>query len=199
MITQYQFMRYFLFLTCLLLATVLEAQKDYQTTQDISAKIKKKYREAFSSYNAFKYEEAIKQLDKIEKKAPRFVNAYLLEADCYLLLKEWEKAKACFEQALEIAPDYKPISHYRLGQLAMQSATYVEAGQQLSLFLEKARPMINFGPQQNAYWPMHVFGLKLWLIRFPSSLKIWAPISIALKENTFLALRPMKKRLSLMY
>lgn len=121
-----------------LTSTSLWAQKDYQTTQDISKKIKKKYREAFSSYNAFKYKEAIKQLDKIQKKAPRFVNAYLLEADCYLLLKEWDKAKACFEQALEIAPDYKPISHYRLGQLAMQSATYVEAGQQLSLFLEKA-------------------------------------------------------------
>lgn len=131
-------MRYFLFLMIFLTSASLWAQKDYQTTQDISKKIKKKYREAFSSYNAFKYKEAIKQLDKIQKKAPRFVNAYLLEADCYLLLKDWEKAKVCFEQALEIAPDYKPISHYRLGQLAMQSATYVEAGQQLSLFLEKA-------------------------------------------------------------
>ncbi len=126
----------YLFL-CIVLSscqTTIFAQ-DYQTTQDISAKVKKAYTKAYQEYRSNDIKAAKKSFEKIIKKNPKFVNAYHLMAECYIREKDWPKAIEYYKKSVEIAPDYQPNVYYKLAQIAMEQEQYVAARKHLEKFL----------------------------------------------------------------
>lgn len=127
-------MRYLFFIIIIFIQMGLNAQS-YVTSKNAPDKIKEAFKIAYTEFNAGNYDKAIKELEKILKKQPNFVNAYHLMADCYIQQKNWNKAIENLNQSAKLAPDYDPAVYYTLGQIAMEQEQYVEARLHLEKYL----------------------------------------------------------------
>jgi outer membrane protein OmpA-like peptidoglycan-associated protein/Tfp pilus assembly protein PilF len=127
-------MRYLFFIIIIFIQMGLNAQS-YVTSKNAPDKIKEAFKIAYTEFNAGNYDKAIKELEKILKKQPNFVNAYHLMADCYIQQKNWNKAIDNLNQSAKLAPDYDPAVYYTLGQIAMEQEQYVEARSHLEKYL----------------------------------------------------------------
>ena len=129
-------------LTILLLSALLlnacariQAQEGFITTKEAPAKIKDAFKAAYAEFLANDFDKSLKSLEKIIKKAPTFVNAYYLIAECYIQQKNWSKAIEFLNKSAELAPDNDPGVYYNLGQIAMEQEQYVDARKHLEKFL----------------------------------------------------------------
>ncbi len=64
------------------------------------------------------YDEALQQLQAVEKLTPRLVEVQLALGDAYRSTRQWEKAKASFDRALRMRNDL-PQVHYNLALMYM--------------------------------------------------------------------------------
>ncbi len=119
----------------ILLCSLSLMSQNYITTKEAPEKIKAAFKIAYAEFNAGNYDQSIKELEKIIKKQPNFVNAYHSIADCYIQQKKWPMAVEYLNKSLKLAPDYDPGVYYTLGQIAMEQEQYVESRQHLEKFL----------------------------------------------------------------
>lgn len=116
-------------------ATVLVGQSDYTTAITASKKTKEAYRKAYSYILQRDYKSAKKDLNKLVKKDPTFVNSYIQLGYISEVEGDLEKAKGFFKKSLELAPDYYPKSHMNLGRIGMKEEAYEEVVTHLTKFL----------------------------------------------------------------
>lgn len=125
----------FLLIIFFLCLSYLGAQ-NFITSKNAPDKIKEAFKLAFSDFNTENYSKSIKELEKIIKKCPNFINAYQLMADCYIQQKNWREATLYLNKAAALGPDYDARIYYLLGQIAMEQEHYVEARTQFEKFLK---------------------------------------------------------------
>lgn len=129
-------MPYFLIITFFLFFLTRSEGQDFLTTKDVSTKIKDEFGLAYKEFTTSNFDKSIKELEKIIKKSPKFINAYQLMGDCYIEKKNWKEATLYLSKAVELGPDYEPRIYYTLGQIAMEQELYVEARTQFEKFLK---------------------------------------------------------------
>lgn len=66
------------------------------------------------------YDEALQQLQAVEKLTPRLVEVQLALGDAYRSTRQWDKAKAAFDRALRMRSDL-PQAHYNLALMYMSA------------------------------------------------------------------------------
>lgn len=125
---------FFLFLLLFCAALTAGAQK-YITIKDAPDKLKKSYNDAYQYVNAQQYERGIKEMQKIIKKNPDFINPYLVVADSYRQIGDLENAISYLNQAVAVAPDYEVRVYMLLGQLQMEHRQFDDARVNLQKFL----------------------------------------------------------------
>ncbi len=109
--------------------------QNYITSKNAPEKIKKAFKSAHSAFDVYNYDKSIKELEKIIKKEPLFINAYYLMAECFIQKKNWNEAVKYLNTSIEKAPNYDPGVYYTLGQIYLLQEQYVEARKQLETFL----------------------------------------------------------------
>ena len=129
-------MRKALFIIVFFLCLIQAQAQSFITSKNAPEKIKEAFKIAFADFNAENYGKSIKELDKIIKKCPNFINAYQLMADCYIQQKNWKEATIFLNKAASLGPDYDPKIYYLLGQIAMEQEQYVDARSQFEKFLK---------------------------------------------------------------
>jgi outer membrane protein OmpA-like peptidoglycan-associated protein len=92
-----------------------------------SKKAEKSYNLAIQYMDTFQWDKALAELKKAKEADPNFVEAYTLQANLHLQLREWDKAEAEFEQAFKINPTFFPGSFYDCANAEMKQGKYAEA------------------------------------------------------------------------
>ena len=126
-----------LFLLVVLVLRLTESlhAQNYTTTQTATTREKKSYAKANSYMDLEDYTNAVKELEKLTKKNPYFINAHLLLADSYRRIKNYTQAKTSFHKALTLNPDYEPKVYYVLGKITMEEKDYAVASKHFEKFL----------------------------------------------------------------
>jgi outer membrane protein OmpA-like peptidoglycan-associated protein/tetratricopeptide (TPR) repeat protein len=130
-------LKYILFLVVFMFtkAIVLVGQSDYTTPITASEKTKEAYRKAYVYILQRDYKSAKKDLNKLIKKDPTFVNSYIQLGYISEAEGDLEKAKEFFEKSLELAPDYYPKAYMNLGRIGMKEEAYEDVVTHLTKFL----------------------------------------------------------------
>jgi outer membrane protein OmpA-like peptidoglycan-associated protein/tetratricopeptide (TPR) repeat protein len=128
---KYGLMLCFLILVCL----PLSAQKKYIAIKDAPEKLKNSYNDAYAYIHVQQYERGIKEMQKILKKNPDFINPYLVIADSYRQLEDLENAILYLNKAVEVAPDYEIRVYLLLGQLQLEHGKYEDSRGNLKKFM----------------------------------------------------------------
>lgn len=128
---KYGLMLCFLILVCL----PLSAQKKYIAIKDAPEKLKNSYNDAYAYIHVQQYEKGIKEMQKILKKNPDFINPYLVIADSYRQLEDLENAILYLNKAVEVAPDYEIRVYLLLGQLQLDHGKYEDSRGNLRKFM----------------------------------------------------------------
>ncbi|MCJ0743212.1 OmpA family protein [Pedobacter montanisoli] len=97
------------------------------------------------------FDEALKNLDAAVKADPKFQLAYIQLGVLYKRLKDNEKAKESFRQAVNVAPVSDPVLYFTLGELELQTGDYVASKKTLSVFLEKENKATEFTEKAKKY------------------------------------------------
>jgi outer membrane protein OmpA-like peptidoglycan-associated protein/tetratricopeptide (TPR) repeat protein len=116
-------------------AIALVGQSDYTTAVNASKKTKEAYKKAYSYIVQRDYKSAKKDLNKLVKKDPTFVNSYIQLGYISEVEGDLEGAKGFFKKALEIAPDYYPKSYMDLSRIGMKEEAYEDVVGYLTKFL----------------------------------------------------------------
>ncbi len=104
-----------------------------------SKKAEKAYNLAIQYMDLRNYPAALLELEKAKKADPNFVEAYTLQANLHLQLRQWDLAEAEFEKAFAINPLFFPASFYDCAQAEMKQGKYAEAKVHFQNFLDKKR------------------------------------------------------------
>lgn len=129
-------MRLLLAICCLFLsACMTQAQGDYITKRDISGKTLDFYREAIIAINRGDTDRALHFFEKSLKKTPNLIDAYLEIGGIYSRKGDIEKAKAQWDKAIEIDPDYDPGLYFAYGSMLFHAEQYTEAAEKLQRYL----------------------------------------------------------------
>lgn len=130
-------LKYILFLVVFMFAkaVVLVGQSDYTTPITASKKTKEAYRKAYVYILQRDYKSARKDLNKLIKKDPTFVNSYIQLGYISEAEGDLEKAKEFFGKSLELAPDYYPKAYMDLGRIGMKEEAYEGVVKNLTKFL----------------------------------------------------------------
>src|SRR5687767_7367618 len=103
-------MRYTLLLILISFGLVTcKAQTGLTTT---NKKASKAYNLAIQYTDMYNFPEALKQIAIAKKEDPNFVEAYQLQANIHLMLREWDKAEAEFEKSFQLNPTFFPASYF---------------------------------------------------------------------------------------
>jgi outer membrane protein OmpA-like peptidoglycan-associated protein/tetratricopeptide (TPR) repeat protein len=131
------YLKYIVFLVVFMLLNVVVSigQSDYTTAINASKKTKEAYKKAYSYILQRDYKTAKKELNKLTKKDPAFVNSYIQLGYIFEAEEDLETAIEYFKKALELAPDYYPKSYMDLSRIAMKQEAYEEVVQYLTKFL----------------------------------------------------------------
>lgn len=111
------------------------SQTKFTTAINASKKTKESYKKAYSYIVKRDYKTAKKELSKLIKKDPTFVNSYIQLGYIHESEEDYETAITHFSKAAEIAPDYNPKVYMALGRIAMKRKVYPEVEKQLTKFL----------------------------------------------------------------
>lgn len=125
-------------LMLMLTATVVSiapafAQKHEYTTRNKSAI--RDYEQATQYYDVRDHASALQQLQNAIKKDGRFVEAYMLLANVYVDMNNYDEAAAQLNKALQTAPDFFPNNWYTLAQVELNTGKYAEAKNHFNKFL----------------------------------------------------------------
>jgi outer membrane protein OmpA-like peptidoglycan-associated protein len=116
------------------------AQKPF-VLKDAPKKAQEQYKEATELLRSQQTDKAIKQLEKLIKQQPNFLNAYWVLGDAYRSKNELDKALQTFEQAAKLAPEQEPKVYAAMGSLCMEKKDYPCAQGHFERFL--AFPNLN--------------------------------------------------------
>mgnify|MGYP006268057041 CR=1 FL=1 len=108
--------------------------QDYLTVKDLNRRAEKLYEAAQQQVNAGRNTEAISTLDKLLKKAPTFMEGWLMQADLHLRQRSFGKAEAGFETAIQLDSAYAPLAYYLLAQAEFEQQKYEQAQQHLEAY-----------------------------------------------------------------
>lgn len=122
-------------MSCLGLPIEVQAQDDYVDAKTASEKTKKAYREAYNYQTQRDYPAAERAYQKLIKRTPNFVNAYLQLGGVYQSQGHLDAAYAEYQKAAELAPDYDPNVYLAMGNVKMLQEQYREAVPHLQKFL----------------------------------------------------------------
>lgn len=125
------FAAYLLFLS----ACSVQAQKQFITKKEISGKVLDFYREGIIAINHGDADRGLRFLEKSLKKAPNLVDAYIEIGGIYQRQNNLEQARANWDKALALAPDYDPGLYFAYGSLLFQAEAYTEAAEKLERYL----------------------------------------------------------------
>jgi len=103
----------------------IHAQPNSYTSQN--EKAIKLMQDAYNLFDGHQNEKALELLDKAVKKDPKFVEAYMLEAQIYSELKQYEKAVECYKKTFEINPDFFPNNFFTCGCVELMLGKYADA------------------------------------------------------------------------
>lgn len=103
---------------CFLLAGAVYAQSAI-VLSNAPDDLRQAYKKAYSPIAQGDLERGIRDMEKLVKKNPTFVNPYLILADANLQLQNADKAIEYFNKAVALSPDYEPRVYYILGQIYM--------------------------------------------------------------------------------
>ena len=126
-------------ITILLLSTLcLTAQQTVTMRADLDAKHQKRYAKAVKEMRQKKYSKSLKNIDRVLKKYPTFVDAILRKSGIYYNLGELPKAISALDQAIAVDPDYDPEVYFSKGVIYKQQKEYGLASASFSTYLDKA-------------------------------------------------------------
>ena len=112
-----------------------KAQVDYLTPKTAPKKTQEAYKKAYAYVQQNELDLAIQSFQKLIKKTPEFINAYIQLGYLYERLQQNDKALFSFKQSLEIAPDYHPKVHMAIARIAMKNKDYSLVEKHLTTFL----------------------------------------------------------------
>ena len=97
-------------------------------------KFKVTYIRAAQAFSRNDLENAIQFLDLAEQAKPGQANTANLRGAIYTRQRDWPKAQAAFEQALQLQPDL-PMAQFNLGEVLFLNGKYPEARERFQIFL----------------------------------------------------------------
>jgi len=126
------------------LCCVLCATTDAQQLSSSSKKAVKDYDSGYDKYTRRQYTAAISDLKNAVKTDAKFIEAYMLMAECYLEMKDPQQAKSYFLRCVEINPNFFPPVFYSLAEIEFDAEEYETASQYLEKFLtfSKQKPAL---------------------------------------------------------
>lgn len=104
-----------------------------------SKKATKAYNLAIQYMDTYQYDLALAEIQKAKKDDPNFVEAYLLQANLHLILRQWDQAEIEFEKSFAINPTFFPASFYDCAEAEMKQGKYAEAKVHFNDFLRNKR------------------------------------------------------------
>lgn len=126
-----------IFLVSFFLVLSCKAQTPLSTQ---SKKAEKAYAAARQYLQQYEYEKSLAELQKAKDADPKFVEAYMLQANLHLERREWEKAIDEFKKSFAINPSFFPAGYYDCARAEMKLGRYADAKAHYELFLSKKRP-----------------------------------------------------------
>ena len=110
-----------------------------QQLSSSSKKAVKAYNTGYEKFELRQYAAALIDLNNAIKIDANFIEAYMLMAECYLDIKEPQKAKASFLRCVEINPNFFPPVYYSLAEIEFNAEEYDAASQYLEKYLTYSR------------------------------------------------------------
>ncbi len=104
-----------------------------------SKKATKAYNLAIQYMDTYQYELALAELAKAKKEDPNFVEAYMLQANLHMALRQWNLAEIEFKKSFELNPNFFPAAYYDCAQVEMKQGKYEAAKADYQTFLNKKR------------------------------------------------------------
>lgn len=128
--------KYLLLCACFLQTAFLMAQKaPYLTAKTVPEKVFAIFKDGRTALYYDKAAEAINAFDKAIKKEPTFIDAYLLRAEAYSVMKKEVQALADYEKVIQLDSAYAPKIYFSRARMAWERENYAEVETQLNLFL----------------------------------------------------------------
>jgi len=121
------------------LCCALSATTDAQQLSSSSKRAIKDYDSGYDKYTRRQYTAAVSDLKNAVKTDAKFIEAYMLMAECYLEMKDTQQAKTYFLKCVEINPDFFPPVYYSLAEIAFDEEEYESASQYLEKYLTYSR------------------------------------------------------------
>ncbi|HJX71864.1 MAG TPA: OmpA family protein [Bacteroidales bacterium] len=112
---------------------ILNAQVHYSTEKKPAIKA---YTEGIQYFNARQYDRAVSCFEKAVAADKNFIEAYLLMAQSYENLEQYEQAIKSYHEGLAINPGFHPYSFIILGDLEFKLSRYEDAMKSYQAFLE---------------------------------------------------------------
>lgn len=136
----YLFKRFFLAFFFLSFSLTLFAQNRYATRSKKAIVYYEKALEAMQQYN---YSLVLENLKLALTKDSKFTDAFLLSAEVYRLLNDFEHEASTLEIVVATDPDYFPYVYYNLGVAYYNSGEYEKGQKNLEYFInqDKAKPV----------------------------------------------------------
>lgn len=125
---------------CLFQLALSQGKDKYSTKNGKAIKF---FEDAFKSYNAMEYEDALKFIEMAKKADKKFVEPYLLEANIYEENGYYQKEIDTYKTALKINPDFSPNTYYLLGETEYRMGFYNDA----VIHLEKVNEFDDIKPR----------------------------------------------------
>lgn len=127
----------------LLLVTGISCKAQPATETPLTTKSKKAakaYNEAMTCAQQYNYECAHEKLATAKKEDPNFAEAYALDANLYLDMRQWAKAVDEFKKSFAINPSLFIGNYYDCAQAEMKLGRYTDAKSDFEIFLAKKSP-----------------------------------------------------------
>jgi len=126
-------------ISCVLLfafASITKAQHgESEKYSSNNTKAIKAYKTGLEYYNARKNEKALEELQTAIKKDSNFIEPYIIMANIYAELREYEQAIAAYAKTFQINPEFFPNNYFYAGTMEAGVANYDIAAKHLQKFL----------------------------------------------------------------
>ena len=103
---------------------MVSAQTQYSTTHKGAIK---NYESATEHYDARDNEKAREELLKAIGKDANFIEAYILLANVYVDMRQYDSAIEEYKKALAVNPNFFPNNYYTLANIEMNTGKYEDA------------------------------------------------------------------------
>lgn len=111
----------------------------YTSYKTSSGKLKKSYEKARDFSRSGNYPAALKELSKILKDDPTFIDAHIRWAQIKYDQGDLPEAEAAYEKAQTLDPEYQPRLYYELALTELKQDKFEESMQHFEAFLEREK------------------------------------------------------------